>query len=227
MHLLSPWEHLIMFAALPAPLRAIMTRYNSFLGGYQEMLCYTVTTPLRLDEALQRMGVRAGDLQPKAEHDLLDHDGCIFIDQVGDAVVTWDWQSVAGIYLRTDEALRRGVTRAVAQWDSYNLDFSFSPPTGPGFGWSEAYLFESDDAVASIREAATPFEGPYACHRPLFAPYLREVLDHLDDDDGEADPAYLVAAILTSFELETRIRLDEELLRSLRYAIHVPPHLRH
>ncbi|GAA1718400.1 hypothetical protein [Nonomuraea bangladeshensis] len=216
-----------MFDALPAPLRAIMARYNSFLGGHQEMFCYTVTTPLRLDEALQRMGLQAGDLQPRAEHDLLDHDGCVFIDQVEDAVVTWDWQSVAGLYLRTDDALRRGVTRAIAQWDFYNLDFSFSSPAGPGFGWSEAYLFESDDAAESIREAATPFEGPYARYRPLFDPYLREVDDHLDDDDGEADPAYLMAAILTAFELETRIRLDEELLRSLRYSIHMPPHLRY
>ncbi|MGW5157690.1 hypothetical protein ACWEPN_19630 [Nonomuraea wenchangensis] len=216
-----------MFDALPAPLHAIMSRYSSFLRGYQEMFCYTVTAPLSLDEALQRMGAQTGDLQPNAEHDLLDHDGCVFIDQVEDAVVTWDWQSVAGLYLRTDDALRHGVTRAVAQWDSYNLDFSFSPPAGPGFGWSEAYLFESDAAAESIREAATPFEGPYARYWPLFDPYLREVRDHLDDDDGEADPAYLKAAILTSFELETRIRLDEELLRSLRYSIHVPPHLRY
>ncbi|MGW4420871.1 hypothetical protein [Streptosporangium sp. NPDC004631] len=196
--------------------RSIVLRYRGMIED-REHFCYTVTTPLTLDEALRRIGVERRDLVPADGVDTLAEEGHLLIGQYGQAVVTFDEAGV-GRFLR-GEALARGCDRWVVQWDFYNLMFSYSSRDGGG-SWDEELC---DDERSSEKMVEALREGPLAEYADLFHRYVEM---ERGDVDEEADPAYLQAVMLTVLELRTGVRLDDGLIDGLPCAVRVPQSLR-
>ncbi|MEV4111950.1 hypothetical protein [Nonomuraea sp. NPDC049695] len=202
-----------MYDDVPQRYRDPLRRYHELIE-YREHFCYTVTTPLTLNEAVRRIGMREADLVPAPERETLAEEGCLLIGQVGPAVVTFDEVGV-GRFMRNAHALGNGCDYGIAQWDYYNRAFAYIRRDGSGGSWDE----ERRDTEESSEELIAGWqEGALAEYAVLFQRYLQE-----DEADGEGgDPVYLEAVMLTILELETGVRLDDELIDSLPYALHLP-----
>ncbi|MET8156637.1 hypothetical protein ABZT47_09705 [Sphaerisporangium sp. NPDC005289] len=202
-----------MYDAIPQPYRDPLRR-NHKLIDYIEHFCYTVTTPLTVDEAVRRIGMRRADLVPAPGRETLGEDGCLLIGQVGPAVVTYD-EVGAARFMPNAHALGNGCDHGIAQWDFYNLAFAYIRSDGSGGSWDEerrGHEESSEELIAGWRA------GPLASYADLFHRYLQDEEAH---EEG-GDPVYLRAVMLTILELETGVRLDDELIDSLPYALHLP-----
>ncbi|WP_433351508.1 hypothetical protein ACQP25_00385 [Microtetraspora malaysiensis] len=203
-----------MYKDLPPRYRDILRRYYELIDGY-EFFCYSVTTPLTLSEAVRRIGMEEKDLLPSKGHGTLAEHGCLLIGQVGPAVVTFD-ATGTGRFLRTTDTLAKGCDYGVVQWDDYNLVFDYIGRDGGGGGWDDE--LEMAESVAALRD------GSLAEYADLFARFV-EAYEASEED--EVDPVvYLQALMLTVLELETGVRVDDQVIDGLSYALHIPANLR-
>ncbi|WP_329084848.1 hypothetical protein [Streptosporangium sp. NBC_01469] len=207
-----------MYDDIPSRYRDIIAYYHELIE-YREHFCYTVITPLLVDEAVRRIGMHEKSLLPAEGHDTLAEEGCLLIGQAGQAVVTFDEAGV-GRFLRGGDALARGCDYGIVQWDFYNLMFAYVRRDGGGGSWDEESRAD-EEAGEGMVEALR--QGPLAEYADLFHRYLRA--EEADDEEG-ADPTYLRAVMLTVLELETGVRLDARIIGDLPHALHVPYDLR-
>ncbi|MGV9600751.1 hypothetical protein ACWDR1_29230 [Streptosporangium sandarakinum] len=182
----------------------IVARYDEMLDRIGDFFAYTVTIPdsgvLMIDDAVRRLGFDPATLQRPGERQA---SGGIFLQQVGAGIVTLDWTNPGSD--------RRQVTDRLA---------------GEGFRhWYLAFDIEGNTTLyVRYGEAEGYLEHP----EPIYIPFTHWT-DHLgplspytdllgagyDSEEAEAE-VDIIAACLAVIEVESGIRLDEELLDSPR-----------
>ncbi|MGV9330338.1 hypothetical protein [Streptosporangium sandarakinum] len=185
----------------------IVARYDEMLDRIGDFFAYTVTIPdsgvLTIDDAVRRLGFDPATLQRPGEWQA---SGGIFLQQAGAGIVTLDWTN-PGFDRR--QVTDRLVGEGFRHWYLAD-DIEGNTTMYIRYGEAEGYL-EHPEPIYIPFTHWTDHLGP-------LGPYADLLVAGYDSEEAEAE-VDIISACLAVIEVESGIRLDEELLDSPRSAL--------
>ncbi|MFF0249894.1 hypothetical protein [Streptosporangium sandarakinum] len=184
----------------------IVARYDAMLDRIGDFFAYTVTIPdsgvLTIDDAVRRLGFDPATLQRPGGRQA---SGGIFLHQAGAGIVTLDWANPGSD--------RRQVTDRLAGEGFRNwylaCDIEGNTTVYVRYGKAEGHLEHPEPGYI-------PFTH-WTDHLGPLGPYTDLLVAGYDSEEAEAQAEVdVISACLAVIEVESGIRLDEELLDSPR-----------
>ncbi|MEV5413471.1 hypothetical protein AB0K60_32145 [Thermopolyspora sp. NPDC052614] len=188
----------------------VVAHYTELLDHLGEDMAYTVTIPdsgiLAIDEAVRRMGFGTVELRGPSE----PHSGAdLSLYQVGAGIVTLNWSFPLPEHKQVTDRLGGEGFR---HW-YVAFDINGGTTMYVRYGNTEGNL-----------EHPEPLDLPFTPWTDLLGPlagYADLLTSAYDSEEGEAT-VDIVAACLTVVELESGIRLDEELMHGPHSVLPMP-----
>lgn len=184
----------------------IVARYHNMLDYLElDTFAYTVTFPesgvLSVEDAVRRLHL---DQAPNEPH----RRGALHLYQVGSGVVTLDWVNLGD----REQMIQRLAGDGFRHW-YVSFDIKGSTSMYVRYGIAEGYLDHPEPA-------SLPFTPWTDLLGPLI-PFTKILADGYDSEGAEAS-VDITAACLAVVELESGVRLDENLMHSAHSALPIP-----
>ncbi len=188
----------------------VLAHYDDLLDRLGEDMAYTVTIPdsgiITIDEAVHRMGFDTAELRAPGKPHSGDR---LALHQVGAGIVTLNWSFPLPEHKQVTDRLGGEGFR---HW-YVAFDINASTTMYVRYGETEGDL-EHPEPIDMPFTPWTELLGPLAGYAGLFARTY-------DSEEAEAT-VDIIAACLTVVELESGVRLDEELMDGPHLVLPIP-----
>ena len=188
-----------------------IARYHDMLDYLElDTFAYTVTVPdtgvLSIEDAVRRLQLDHAAVQaPNEPH----RSGVLHLYQVGSGVVTLDWVNLGG---GREQMIQRLSGDGLRHW-YVSFDIAGSTSMYVRYGVAEGYLDYPEPA-------SLPFTPWTDLLGPLI-PFAKILADGYESEDAEAS-VDITATCLALVELESGVRLDQDLMCSAHSALPIP-----